>query len=114
MDYEWRIMLLEKDLAHYREMQTLVRERLDTHDQHLDGINRYAKGTNERLPRAAGAPGGFDRKGRSVNRADGRACGGSHHVHQVARKGRERNRRDEGVRSKRRSGTVCAARSSAH
>ena len=32
MDYEFRIMLLEKELAHYREMQAIVRERQDTSD----------------------------------------------------------------------------------
>jgi hypothetical protein len=48
VNYEFRIQLLEKDLAHYREMQALVRERLDT-------VNRFAKQANERLDRIEAA-----------------------------------------------------------
>jgi archaellum component FlaC len=38
MDFDFRIRLLEKELAHYREMQDLVRARLDTHDNSIEAI----------------------------------------------------------------------------
>lgn len=36
MDYQFRIELAEKELAHLREMQTLIRARQDAHEQSLD------------------------------------------------------------------------------
>jgi prefoldin subunit 5 len=38
MDFEWKIRMLEKELAHYREMQELMRSRLDTHDNGIQVI----------------------------------------------------------------------------
>lgn len=38
MDFDFRIRLLEKELAHYREMQDLVRARLDTHDHGIEAL----------------------------------------------------------------------------
>lgn len=38
MDYEFRITLAEKELAHLKEMQALVRTRADTADDRLGRI----------------------------------------------------------------------------
>jgi len=38
MDFDWRIRMLDKELAHYREMQELMRSRLDTHDNSIEAI----------------------------------------------------------------------------
>jgi hypothetical protein len=38
MDFEFKIRMLDKELAHYREMQELMRSRLDTHDSGIDAI----------------------------------------------------------------------------
>jgi hypothetical protein len=38
MDFEWKIRMLEKQLAHYHEMQELMPSRLDTHDNRLEAI----------------------------------------------------------------------------
>lgn len=35
MDYEWRIQIAEKELAHLREMQTLAHAHQDTTDQNV-------------------------------------------------------------------------------
>jgi chromosome segregation ATPase len=38
MEFEWKIRMLDKELAHYREMQELMRSRLDTHDNSIEAI----------------------------------------------------------------------------
>ena len=39
MDYEFRIKIAEKELAHLREMQTLYRARADAHDASLAALD---------------------------------------------------------------------------
>jgi hypothetical protein len=51
IDYEFKIRLLEKDLQHYREMQALMRERMDTHQLNFDHIAAGLIGAGERLAR---------------------------------------------------------------
>ncbi len=36
MDYEFRILLAERELAHLKEMQSLQRIHLDTHDRSFE------------------------------------------------------------------------------
>jgi hypothetical protein len=36
MDYEFRILLAERELAHLKEMQALQRAHLDTHDRSFE------------------------------------------------------------------------------
>lgn len=41
IDYEWQIRMLEKDLAHAKEMQALARVRMDAHDTSIGAIEGY-------------------------------------------------------------------------
>lgn len=44
MNYEFRIELAEKELAHLREMQSLIRARQDAYDQAVDAaIARFTR-----------------------------------------------------------------------
>ncbi len=44
MDYEFRIQVAEKELAHLREMQRLMRSNLDAHDASFDAaIKRFER-----------------------------------------------------------------------
>lgn len=38
MDYEFRITLAEKELAHLREMQDLMRGRMNAHDTSIEAL----------------------------------------------------------------------------
>lgn len=51
MDYEYRILLLEKDLAHAREMQQIMRGRMDTHDTGFEHLKNGMIDARERLDR---------------------------------------------------------------
>lgn len=39
MDYEFRIQLAERELAHLKELQQMQRSHLDTHDQSIEAIH---------------------------------------------------------------------------
>ena len=39
MDYEYRILLAEKELQHLREMQSIMRAHQDAHDQPIGTID---------------------------------------------------------------------------
>lgn len=52
MDYEFKILLLEKETAHLREMQALMRTHLDAHDttlKSLEAIMLRTEGNLERI-----------------------------------------------------------------
>lgn len=49
MDIDYRIQLLEKDLAHAREMRVLMQARMDAHGDLLD---RLLQGSTERFQQA--------------------------------------------------------------
>ena len=51
MDYDFRITVLEKELAHAREMQALTRSRVDAHDTGFAHVKDALSGTSERLDR---------------------------------------------------------------
>jgi len=60
IDYEWKIQMLETELAHYKHMQEMMKARLDTHDSSFAGIeNVFARiaavqaATDEKLDRTA-------------------------------------------------------------
>lgn len=38
IDYEFRILVIEKELAHLKEMQNLIRLHQDAHDQSLGAV----------------------------------------------------------------------------
>lgn len=50
MDYEFRIML-EKELAHAREIQALLGGRLDTHDTSFEHVKDALVAPSERFDR---------------------------------------------------------------
>ena len=49
MDYEYRIQLAEKELAHYREMQTILRSHQDAHDRSIEGLKTIQQRTEANL-----------------------------------------------------------------
>ena len=49
MDYEFKITVLEKELAHYREMQALQQAHLDAHDSTLGSLVQIAQRTERNL-----------------------------------------------------------------
>jgi hypothetical protein len=51
MDYEYRIRLAEKELAHYREMQTILRSHQDAHDRSIEGLKTIQQRTEANLER---------------------------------------------------------------
>lgn len=44
MDYEFRIKQAELELAHFREMQALRGDRLDSHDRSIDAMKQILDG----------------------------------------------------------------------
>jgi predicted nucleic acid-binding Zn-ribbon protein len=53
MDYEYQITLLEKELAHYKEMQSLIRQHLDAHDASFEAVGNRMDRIEANLDRAA-------------------------------------------------------------
>jgi hypothetical protein len=49
MDYEFKILLLEKETAHLREMQALTRAHVDVHDTTLASLEQIALRTERNL-----------------------------------------------------------------
>jgi multidrug resistance efflux pump len=52
-DYEWQIRMLEKDLAHAKEMQALARARMDAHDTSIAAVEGTLNRIGEKLDRTA-------------------------------------------------------------
>jgi chromosome segregation ATPase len=41
MDYEWKILMLDKEVAHLREMKDLGRGRMDAHGASIEALHGY-------------------------------------------------------------------------
>ena len=53
MDYEFHILLHEKELAHLREMQELTRGRLAAHDRSIEALHATTGAIAEQLKEMA-------------------------------------------------------------
>ena len=55
MNYEYRILLAEKELAHLREMQAIMQSHQDTHDQGFVAVASRLDRIEENLDRLVAA-----------------------------------------------------------
>ncbi len=52
MDYEFKIKVLEKELAHFREMQALFQSHEEAHDTSIDSVLERVEKNLDRLSAA--------------------------------------------------------------